>query len=347
MRALRTVAPHRVELVDLPPASQAAGEVAVAVLAVGLCGTDHHIFAGTYPPSRLPLIQGHEIVGRVLDPGDSGRLDLTVGTIVVIDPKRPCGHCFACRRGRQEVCEAMSVIGVHEDGGLRDTILVGAGHVEAAGPVEPGLAVLAEPASISIEAVRRAEVEVGDLAVVTGAGPIGLLAIARLVDAGARVAVVEPDPWRRSLAAVAGAELCVADDEAVLDVVAEWAGGGGPRVSLEASGTVQGFEVCLGAVRSAGVVVLAGISAARAGLSLTTIPYKGLDVRGSRNARAPMVEAVRFVKTHELLASMLVTHRLPLERAEEALGLLVSVGTRSDQGAGDEGVGKVVVEVGR
>jgi len=356
MRAAVTRQVRDIEICTVPEPNTADGSdglLIVAVKAVGLCGTDHHIWTGSYPPAHLPLVQGHEVAGTVVrippeDPG--GATVLTQGALVVIDPMWSCGHCYACTHGGSNACEHMSVMGVHRDGGLCEQMAVDPARACLVDDsLSPAVATLVEPASISLEAVRRSGAGAGDMAVVIGSGPIGLLAAAALVDAQVRVASVEPDPWRRSLARSAGVEVAVppgapsglpeSEDTSAIDSLRSWAGVNGPGVVIEASGTPQGLLLALELICNTGVVVLVGISDAMVILPMSVVPYKAVDVRGSRNRQGSLDPAARFVHRHRDLCELMVTHRFSLTETQHAFAVL-------EGGAGRlSSVGKVVVEL--
>lgn len=321
--------------------------------AVGLCGTDHHIWAGAYRASRLPLVQGHEVAATVLQ-APPGRDDLVRGTGVAVDPTWACGRCAACRKGATNVCSHMSVLGVHRDGALCDRLLVDAAAVHPTGDLSSAEATLVEPASVAMHAVRLAEASEGRAAtgnssgrrraVVYGAGTIGVFVVAGLVAAGATVACVEPRPERRTLASAAGAEMVLSPDEGPSAVVA-WAGADGPAAVVEASGTPAAFEAAIEVVAHAGTVVAAGISDATASVNMAAIPYKGLTLRGSRNSLGVFSDAVAFVRSHRGIAQRLITHRFPLDEVRQAFLLLDGWTGDDSDGGSPAGVAKVVVEM--
>ena len=191
MRYVVTTAPLQMELRSGPPPSASDGQAVVAVEAVGLCGSDYHLFDGTHPYASYPQIQGHEVTGVIaeLEPGHSG--PLRVGQRVAIEPLLPCGSCFACRRGRSNCCERLRVMGAHVAGGLADLFAVPVNRLYSTGDLPPDTAVLTEPLSIGLQAVSRAGVVDGDNVVVIGAGPIGLFAALGALDRGGRVLVAD------------------------------------------------------------------------------------------------------------------------------------------------------------
>src|SRR6476469_187745 len=105
------------------PAAPGPGEALARVLTVGICGTDLHAFEGTQPFFAYPRVLVHELAVEVLALGD-GVEGFAAGDLCAVNPYITCGECSACRRGRTNCCAKMCVIGVHVDGGMRDTILL-------------------------------------------------------------------------------------------------------------------------------------------------------------------------------------------------------------------------------
>ncbi|HWD01951.1 MAG TPA: alcohol dehydrogenase catalytic domain-containing protein [Amycolatopsis sp.] len=300
----------------------------MAVDRVGVCGTDAHIWAGDYPAAPLPLVQGHEIAGRV---GDDR---------VVVEPALSCGGCYACRTDRRNACADSAVLGVHLDGALSELIAVPAERVHFAPGLSATAAAVVEPAAIALQAVERSQATAGAYALVLGCGPIGLLATRALADRGARVAAVDREPARAERARRFGATFTTTIDGA-LDpgrraAIVEWADREGPSVVIEATGAPSALAAALDLVVSAGRVVAVGISTAEARLPMSTLPYKELDLVGSRNSRALFPAAIGFVGRHHAVVEELVTHRFALAQAQEAFSLAHH---------GDPAVGKILLEV--
>ncbi|MFC4457907.1 alcohol dehydrogenase catalytic domain-containing protein [Pseudonocardia nematodicida] len=311
MRVARTLRREHVVLDEAAAPVPGPGEALVRVHTVTLCGTDLHIWEDDYA-SELPLVQGHEIAGVVeTAPAGSG---FAAGDRVVVSPMRWCGDCHACRIGRINACSSSSCLGVYEDGALADLIAVPATDLHRVPDALPlGLAALAEPASIAMQAVLRGRPEPGERALVLGCGPIGLLATLHLTSLGVAVSCVDVDAGRAEFARGFGAVHIGAD-------------GPEPSLVIEASGSPAAFEAGLDAVATAGRVVLVGISDRPVTLSMRTLPVKDVDLLGSRNSRRRMGEALDLLAAHPEAASALVTHRVPLERLGEAFTLLRDAG---------------------
>ncbi|GAA3103270.1 L-idonate 5-dehydrogenase [Kribbella aluminosa] len=213
-----------------------AGQVAVRIAYGGICGTDLHYYrdggVGNFRVQE-PLVLGHEVVGWV----SAG--DLPVGTPVGIHPATPCGECPECVQDRRNICAFSNYLGSaarmpHIQGGFVRELILPAGQVRVLPDgLELRRAVLAEPLSVAIHAVRRAgEGAVdGKRVLVTGAGPIGLLVVAALRKAGAReIIATDLHETPLALAAEVGATATVRADATdwpdEIDTAIEWLAGG-------------------------------------------------------------------------------------------------------------------------
>jgi len=192
MRAVRIDGPRRVATLDVPEPEAAPGEVTVRVRAAAICATDRRLAnAGTSEP-RIP---GHEVAGVLED-----------GTAVGVQPNVGCGRCTSCALGLENRCPDHVDIGIQRDGGLAELIVVPDGHVVPLDGFPFELAPSIEPLACCLHAVGMLDVAEGNLAVVVGAGTLGIIGMWALQAAGARVAVVQRSEARRHLAAELGAD---------------------------------------------------------------------------------------------------------------------------------------------
>src|SRR3954451_1099768 len=231
MRAAVTVDRCRVEVQDVPDPEPADDEALLRIGAVGLCGTDLHMWAGERPGVGFPLRQGHEI-GAVVErlPADGSGAHLSVGDVVAVDPSFPCGTCGACRRGDWPSCALFTAYGVARPGGLAEAMAVPVDHLHPVPGVPVEAAALVEPVSVAARALRRSGVRAGERMVVLGAGPIGLGLVLCAVAAGIGILVADPLRSRLDVAAALGADAVVDVAAASLDeAVRDWSGGDGPQ----------------------------------------------------------------------------------------------------------------------
>jgi 2-desacetyl-2-hydroxyethyl bacteriochlorophyllide A dehydrogenase len=175
------------------PVEAPEGWIMVDIAAIGICGTDYHIFEGKHPYLEYPRVIGHELSGYIAEGPDAGKL-------VVVNPYFSCGECRACRRGKPNCCSAIEVLGVHRDGGMCSRVAVPAQNLYPADGLAPQQAAMVEFLAIGAHAVARSGTGPGDVVLVTGAGPIGIGAahFARL--AGAQVHLMDISQARLDLA---------------------------------------------------------------------------------------------------------------------------------------------------
>ncbi len=185
-----------------PPAAPGPGEVAVWVRSIGICGTDLHAFRGKQPFFSYPRILGHELGVEIAAIGD-GVTGLAPGDRCAVNPYMHCGECAPCRRGKTNCCTVLKVLGVHVDGGMRESIVLPAAHVYKSGKLTLRQLALVETLGIGAHAVGRSDVQPGERTLVIGAGPIGLAALEFLRIEGADLALLETSENRRRFAASA------------------------------------------------------------------------------------------------------------------------------------------------
>lgn len=315
-----TTSPGQMQVRQVPDPTPGDREVRVAVAAVGLCGSDYHLFAGTHPYARFPQIQGHEIAGTIdgLGPGYDG--PLSVGDRVAVEPFVHCGACFACRRGRSNCCERLEVMGAHIPGALREFVVVSPERLHPVQDLTADLCALVEPLSIAVQAVERSEAAAGDRVVVLGAGPIGLGVALACSDRGAHVLVVDRLPSRLAAARRFGAEATAdTSTDDVGAVVDEWTHGEGAAVVVDATGVPALIRMAVDLVAPSGVVVIVGISGEDVAVPVIAFTRKELTVRGSRNNNGLFPASIDLVRRHGQTVGSLISHRFPLSEAPEAL----------------------------
>jgi 2-desacetyl-2-hydroxyethyl bacteriochlorophyllide A dehydrogenase len=289
------------------------GEVLVRVRAVGLCGTDLKVVDGVLPGLRLPLVPGHEIAGEVV----AGGQDLA-GASVACYLYEPCGRCRWCRSSDHTLCPDAGRVGRSRDGGLAEYVVMRRENVFPFGGIGFAAAAVAMDAvATPWRALRvRGGLRDGERVVIAGAGGLGLNAIQVAVNAGASVAVVDPDANAREKAIAMGAEVAVTPAE-VADII-EWSGGGAD-LSLEASGRREGFEALVACTRPGGRLICAGYALSSAlQLDSMHLVLSELSVIGSRaSSRDDAREALAAVEAGQIVPAIAST--LPLDNVNEAL----------------------------
>ena len=337
MRAVVTREPGQMEVVERPvPELTSTDEVLVRPEAVGLCGSDIHMFRGDLgaqaPGDGLyPRVQGHELSCVVEGLGGPAQDGLTVGDRVAVLPVIACGECYPCRTGRPNVCAHLMVLGVHVDGGLAERMVLPRSQVFSARGLAPEVTAFIEPVAVAVHAVRRARIAAGEHAVVFGAGPIGQAVCLAAKAAGAVVAVVEPLANRRELGPAADADLVVDPaTSSVRDVLREWSGTTAPEVVVDTTAAPAVLGQALDVVTQGGRVVLVGLTDQEATFPYGLPAHKELDILGTSCCdRDDFVLAVRLVSEASDKIGPLITQQFALDRAAEAIAFIAEHPERS------------------
>jgi len=276
---------ERLEFVEFPEPEPAHDGVVVDIQLCGICGTDIHAYHSGREYN--PAICGHEWTGVLSAVGDQvGRLSEGDRVVVAVPPS--CGVCDACRAGQTKWCQASFLVGVGRDraapphGGFAPRLAVNSNRVL---PVDPALTVeqaaQVEPTTVAFHAVRATQPHLGDLAVVQGAGPIGLTTLQWVHAGGAGdIVVVEPNPARRALAAELGATHTVAPDDAG-PLVQELSSGLGADVVYECVGRPETIQGAVDVVRRGGRMSLIGLAEGMATINPAIWLVKEVQVRSS------------------------------------------------------------------
>lgn len=314
MRAAVTTAPGVIAVQTVPDPEPGPGDAVVDVGAVGLCGTDLHMYLGERHDTGFPLRQGHEVGGTVAALPRGYRGPLRVGQTVTVDPALPCGRCRPCLRGSWPACRAFRALGVALPGGLADQVVVPVGQLHDADGLTATEAALVEPFSIAASALARAELRGDERLLVVGAGPIGLAITVSAVASGRLVMVTDPLPARRALARDLGADAVA--DPAAAGALEQWTSGTGADVVFEASGSRSGLDASLAAVGAGGRLVVVGVAAHDLTVPVPRVLFDGITIVGARAGRFP--EALRTVADRRDAVARFVSATYPLAEVEPA-----------------------------
>lgn len=298
-------------------------EILVKVAYAGICGSDIHIINNGLPRSAItpPKIIGHEFSGVVEQIGEKVT-DIKEGERVSANPIGACGECFYCRNKMENYCEKpSSIIRGPYQGSIAEYVLVRSKQIYKL-PEEMSLkkAVLLEPMSIAVHAIEKAELSLGDVVVVIGAGPIGLLIGLMAMRGGAsKVIFSEADEGRREFAKTFGFNLVVDPSKGDLkQIVFDNSNGKGADLCIEAVGSPALIEMCPTLVRHAGRVLLVGWPPMNSSIKLNPfLVYKyEIQIRGSQLAPYSFGKALRMLDSFDV--ESLITHEFPLDSVSEA-----------------------------
>jgi len=309
MRALvKPAAAPGIEMREVPVPSPGPGEVLVRLEKTAICGTDLHIYLWdewSQRTIRPPLVIGHEFVGRIAEIG-VGVSGYSEGQRVSAEGHVVCGVCRNCRAGKQHLCPHTQGIGVNRDGAFAEYVIVPATNLWPIPDAIPSeLAAFFDPFGNAAHCALQFDL-VGEDVLITGAGPIGMIAAGIARHVGARhVVVSDVNDYRLKLAADMGATRTInVRNERLLDVVGEL-DIDGFDVGLEMSGNPQAFNDLLKTMYHGGKVALLGILPSGTGIEWDNVIFKGLELHG--------IYGRRMYETWYKMTQMVLTG-FPLER---------------------------------
>ena len=321
-------------LADVPVPEPGPGEALIRVSVTGLCRTDLKIVRHGHRDLTLPRVPGEEVVGEIVDLGPAGpsaarptggpapAASLTPGDRVYVYPGVWCGECPSCRRGAENLCRQMRIMGFHRDGGFAEYV---AAPLQSLIRVPEGLgdeeAVFAEPLSCCLNALELGRVSEGDVLGVWGAGPAGTLVCRAGALRAAAVVVVEPDARRR--------EALTRAPGTPPEVTAHRRAPGLVDVAVVAVGDRRAYEAALAALAPRGrLVVFSGLlpaDDAALRVSLSAVHYHEHTLVGAYGCSFRHgVEALDLLASRRVRVDDLISHRLRLAELGEGLDLVAA-----------------------
>ncbi len=319
------------ELREVPVPKIGPRDVLIKVRATSICGTDLHIYRwDPWAQSRIkpPLIVGHEFCGDVVAVGREVRT-VKEGDYVSVESHIVCGTCAYCRTGRGHLCPNTQIIGVDRDGSWAEYVAVPAENAWPNPPdLPPHIATLLENFGNAVHTAFAIDLRAKKV-LVTGCGPVGIMAIAVARAIGARaIFATDITDYRLDLARKMGADVTInAQREDVVQRILELTDGEGVDAWMEMSGApaalAQGFQV----LKPGGEVALLGLPPEPVRLDLNNwVIFKGVRVHGiiGRRLWETWYQMRGLLRSRAVNLEPLVTHTFPLERFEDALAVMAS-----------------------
>ncbi len=304
-------------------------DVLIRILKTAICGTDIHIWDWNPWAQRtipVPMVVGHEFVGQVAAMGSNVH-DLQIGEIVSGEGHIVCGRCRNCLAGRRHLCKDTRGVGVNRPGAFAEYLAIPVSNVWHADPKIP-LDILAifDPFGNATHTALTFEV-LGEDVLITGAGPIGIMATAVAKHAGARyVVTTDLNPYRLELAKKMGATMAVnVKEKTIAQVQQELGMKEGFDVGLEMSGSGAAFRDMLANLCHGGKVALLGLPSAELAIDWNTVIFNMLTIKG--------IYGRQMYETWYLMQSMIqtgldispvITHRFPIAEFEQAFEVMAS-----------------------
>jgi threonine 3-dehydrogenase len=332
MRAVLKTRPGAgLEMGEVPVPEIGPEDVLIKVRANSICGTDLHILhwdpwaAGRL---HLPMVIGHELCGVVAAVGEEVAHP-RVGDFIAAESHLTCGHCYYCRTGRGHICQNTRILGVDRDGGFAEYVALPALNAWVLPPETlPEIATIQENFGNSVHTAFSTSMAARKV-LVTGCGPVGIMAIPVARAAGARsVFATDVSEYRLALARRMGAALTLnpAKEDVVERILAE-TGGEGVDVLLEMSGAPSAIAQGFRSLRYGGEAALLGLPREPIRFDLANdVIFKGARVTGivGRRLWETWYQATGLQRSGAVDLQPVVTHRFPIERFQEAFACMES-----------------------
>jgi len=288
MKTMKALVKRKAEpglwLEDVPVPEIGINDVMIEILRTGICGTDVHIYnwdAWAQKTVPVPLVIGHEFVGRIVEVGSNVK-DFHPGEIVSGEGHVVCGRCRNCLAGRRHLCAETVGIGVNRPGAYAEYLSLPMTNVWHHDPSVPrDVAAIFDPLGNAVHTALSFPV-MGEDVLITGAGPIGIMAAAVARHAGARfVVITDVNPFRLDLARKMKPTLAVdVRQQSIADVQEELGMKEGFDVGLEMSGNPQAFRDMLANMCHGGKIAMLGIPSEETAVDWTTVIFNMLTIKG-------------------------------------------------------------------
>jgi threonine 3-dehydrogenase len=305
-------------------------DVLIKLVKSAICGTDVHIYKWDEWAQKtipVPMIVGHEYVGRVEQTGSEVK-HLKKGQRVSGEGHLVCGHCRNCRAGRRHLCPNTQGVGVNRQGSFAEYVSIPASNIfPIPDEISDDLASIFDPFGNAVHTALSFDL-VGEDVLITGAGPIGLMAVAICKHVGARhVVITDINPMRLELARTMGAT-CAVDvrNEDLKDAMKKLGMTEGFDVGLEMSGVASAFNGMINTMCNGGKIALLGIPpGGRMDIDWNQVIFKGLIIKGiyGREMYETWYKMTAMLQSG-LDISPVITHRLAIDDFQKGFDAMIS-----------------------
>lgn len=317
---------------DIPIPQIGDNDVLMKVHATAICGTDLHIYNwNEYAATRmkdLPMVFGHETAGEIVEMGKNVS-GYQIGDRIAVETHVPCGHCLQCRIGNPHICENMHVFGVTDPGAFSEYAVVPKScivRLDDALSYEQGA--MLEAMGAGVHGVEKAQVK-GKTVLVSGCGPIGLMAIGACKVHGAKqIIACDMFDEKLELAKVMGADIIInSGKESVIDAVRQATDGSGADAAIDITGNGKAIVDGIRALRKAGIMVSVGLPDGEIPINLTEdIIYREVTYTGISGRRMfeTWEDCMQIIQTPGFSLEPAIGGVYPLSDFEEALNKIKS-----------------------
>jgi L-iditol 2-dehydrogenase len=328
MKAAFLEKPRQIRLREIPIPSIGLEDVLVRTKSVGICGSDFHYWkTGTIGSFtiREPQILGHELSGEVAEIGKNVT-NLKVGDRVIVEPGAPCRKCRFCKIGRYNLCSTKRFMSDPPTPGAFAEYVAWPSDLVYKLPDNMSFdeGALVEPFAVGVYAVNRAQVALGDIVMIMGAGPVGQMALQAAINAGAsQIYVADIDDWRLERATALGATAAINARGDVFEQIQALTGANFIDATIEASGSMEATNQAVKITRRGGTIVLLGLyEKTEFTYSLLDVLMKELTVTGSYDYANVFPRSLALMASRKFDANSLITHHLPIEEIEKGFTII-------------------------
>jgi Threonine dehydrogenase and related Zn-dependent dehydrogenases len=298
----------------------AKGEVRVKVKLAGICGSDSHIYRGHNPFAKYPRVIGHEFFG-IIDEVGEGVDRSRIGERVSIDPVISCGCCYPCSVGRPNVCSSLTVLGVHRDGGFSQYTTVPSNNAYTIpDDICDEFAVMIEPFTIAANATGHLKPTTDDIALIYGAGPMGLTSVQALkgVYQVKQVIVVDRIDERLAMAQKSGADKVINNTDLSLKEELEKFNIK-PTVIIDAACHPSILQEAITIASPAARILIMGFSSDPCQITQQGITSKELSIFSSRLNANKFPVVIDWLKKKLIDPQKLITHQFDYTKVIQAI----------------------------
>jgi 2-desacetyl-2-hydroxyethyl bacteriochlorophyllide A dehydrogenase len=312
-------------------------DVLLKVLKIGVCGTDLHAFSGNQPFFTYPRILGHELAVEVVEIGKNVK-NVKVGDRCTVLPYRNSSQDQAVLRGKPNCGEHLTVMGVHEDGGMQQYITYPASQLFSFKSIDNDNLALIEPLAIGCHAVERGRLQKEDIVLVVGAGPIGLSTALFAQLSGARVVLMDTNRERLNFCCehLKLSETIIAKEDSE-EQIRELLRGDWPTVIFDATGNKHSMNQTFHYAAAGGTIIFVGLFTGDVTFHDPLFHKKELTLKATRAALAKdFLHIGKLIDEGEIDPSFMITHRLSFQSVPEMFSTLT---------APENGVMKAIIDM--
>jgi len=322
MKSIVIQKPNELVIEERSVPTPAAGEVRVKIKLAGICGSDSHIYRGHNPFAKYPRVIGHEFFG-IIDAVGEGVDEARLGQRVSVDPVISCGHCYPCSVGKPNVCTSLVVLGVHRDGGFSEYAALPAKNAWAIPDAIPDKhAVMVEPFTIAAQVTGHVSPTEQDVALVYGAGPMGLVTVQALkgVYNVKQVIVTDRIEERLAMAEKSGADWTINNGKTSLQEALEEKGVK-PTLIIDAACHPSILQEAVSLASPAASIVMMGFSSEPSQIIQQGITGKELSIFSSRLNANKFPVVIDWLEKGLIDPDKLITHAFDYHHVTDAIEL--------------------------